>query len=324
MDTLRATLGGAMVLLTGMGHAAPQAQQAPLPKPTLPNTPAPMAPAAQPEAPPEPSAAPAAPAAEAVPTEEPQADVTETQPQPELVAPPPTETVSRAPAPATLEPEPEPAPAGVARPPQIDAPQPKKAPGEFPFAVLVAYTPQWNTHSGYDLFDDDNVGQFWGLGATYDLMEVADSTALVVELGWATKSEDFSSALTTTAMTTHEFSAAVSAHYRMLPMVGPHLRLAAGLWRWNAKLEGDSLGEDFDDKGTEPFVRIGAGVSAEHTLGVRLAAGLLAEGGFTLARGAQMELYPVDPGEAITTRTASLGTLGLSGPYLRFAGLMRF
>ena len=82
-------------------------------------------------------------------------------------------------------------------------------------------------------------------------------------------------------------------------------------------------GEHFEDSGLEPFVRIGAGVSVEHALGPPIAAGLLAEGGMTLARAAKVELDPTDAPD-IPTHEASLGQLALSGPYLRFAALVRF
>ena len=273
---------------------------------------------------PEPAKAPAEPEAakvEAAPAE--RADVAA------VLKPEPAQLVQAEPSAGPPVPSGQPGAASVhspGAPPERDRAEPSKAPGEFPFAALLTYQPVFNTHSGYDLFDDDNVNQFWGLAASYDLAQVADQTALFVDLGWAIGNleQNVPEAFQSTELVMHEVAAAVGAHYRVLPMVGPHARLAVGIWRWNVDLQGDAPGERFEDDGIAPFVRLGAGVSAEHTLGARTALGLLAEGGYTLTSGARVELNPVGPGDTVTTDTAELGTLELSGAYLRFAGLVRF
>jgi hypothetical protein len=337
----------AVALLAGAAAAAPAAPKAAAPaapaaaKPEGPQA-ADKAPAAKPEGPQAADKAPAAKpegAAAAEPTTDqaqPEAakaeaaapaepDQAAVAPKPEPVELVPTEPQAPPPpAPATLRAAPAQSPEEASA--EQDRVAAKKAPGEFLAAVLLTYQPAWNTHRGYDLFDDDNVGHFWGLAASYDLAQVADRTALFVDLGWATSSleQSLPEAFQHREMTTHEVAAGVGAHCRVLPQVGPHARLAVGIWRWKATLEGDVPGERFEDDGVAPFVRLGAGVSAEQTVGARVALGVLAEGGYTLASGAAIELNPVDLGDSVSTDTAELGTLKLSGAYLRFAGLMRF
>jgi hypothetical protein len=208
--------------------------------------------------------------------------------------------------------------------------KPWPVPGEFPFAVYLNVEPQWNTDAGYDLFDDDDVGTEVGLGLSYDVLELAPDVALVAELGWGMTSQEqgylFGGAFTGTELDLHRFSAAVSAHYRVLPWVGPHARVAGGVSLLDASFEGRESDERFEDSGTSPFLRLGGGVSAEQSLGEHIAAGVLFEGGYTLAQGVALKLEPRSDSDrdGIDTRYADLGTLSLSGPYLRIAALIRF
>ncbi|MBN1607086.1 MAG: hypothetical protein JW940_10670 [Polyangiaceae bacterium] len=207
-------------------------------------------------------------------------------------------------------------------------PAPWPAPAEFPFAVYLVIEPQWNTDAGYDLFDDDDVGTEVGLGASYDAVELLPDVALVAELAWGMTSQDegqlFGGAFTATDLELHRFSAAVGAHYRVLPWVGPHARIAGGLSLLSASFDGSLNDEQFEDSRVSPFLRLGAGVSGEHSLGTHIAAGVLFEGGYTLAKGVALKLEPRGDNDGIATDYAHLGKLSLSGAYLRIAALLRF
>jgi hypothetical protein len=242
------------------------------------------------------------------------------------VAPPPSAPAApQAPAVAAA---PSPAAPPAARAPVVEQPSPRQDPEAYPLAVMLNYEPQWNLDPGYDLFDSDNVSHYWGLGLSYDLLEIQPKTALVAELGWSAAAEEqtdlYGGAVSSTELSSNRFIVALSAHYRIWSVFGPHVRLSGGLHQWTASLDGEDDGEQFEDSGVQGFVRLGAGVSAEYTLGSRLAAGLLAEGGYTAAKAASIGLYPADDTDGIATRTAELGKLSLSGPYLRVAGLARF
>lgn len=331
--------------------ACPGVSAQPAPAPTPPATPVqpatPKAPGALPESEPAPVPAAtqsqsaaraddtsAAPAASAATPAAPGTTPSDAAASPELAAvepAPPAATGPAVPAPAddaAAAPSASPAaPAAIAEAAAVPRASCRR-PAEFPFAVYLNIEPQWNTDTGYDLFDDDDVSTEVGLGVSYDAVEIVPNVALVVELAWGMSSQEqdmlFGGALSATELETHRLSAAVGAHYRMVPWIGPHARIAAGLSLFDAGFEGSSFEERFEDSGTSPFLRLGVGVSAEQSIGSRIAAGALIEGGYTLAKGAALALEPGNDSGGISTDYAELGTLSLSGPYLRMSALVRF
>jgi hypothetical protein len=194
---------------------------------------------------------------------------------------------------------------------------------------MLNYEPQWNSDPGYDLFDSDNVSHYWGLGASYDVLKLEPRTALVAELGWSANLEELSElyggAFSSTELSSRRFAVALGVHHRMWTVFGPHVRLSGGLLTWEAHFDGADADEQFEDSGVQGFVRLGAGVSGEYSVVPSVAAGVLVEGGYTAAKAANVALRLThEPEGVISTRTAELGSLSLSGPYLRIAGLVRF
>ena len=345
----------ALFVVCAQAWAEPAAAPTPPAKPAQPAKPKP--PGAEPAAAPTPPAQPAKPSPSgkqpATPAEAKEATESAAQPgtpaeQPDAAASAEAEGAAAAPA----SPEPASAPeesaetsAPSATPPASKASAPASAgsaqlvpaprapwpvPAKFPFALYLNVEPQWNTDVGYDLFDDDDVGTEVGLGVSYEVVEFAPDVALVAELAWGMTSQDqaqlFGGAFTATDLELHRFSAAVGAHYRIVPWVGPHARIAGGVSLFDASFDGRESDARFEDSGMSPFVRFGAGVSAEQSIGEHIALGVLFEGGYTLARRAALELEPRGDSDddRIDTDYADLGTLSLSGAYLRIGGLVRF
>jgi hypothetical protein len=224
-----------------------------------------------------------------------------------------------------------PAPAPAPQSPPAAEPEPRRrTPAEFPAAAYLNIEQLWNTDPGYDLFDEDNVGGQLGVGLSYDLLPVAPDTVLVAELACSWESQEarglYGGAIQETALKGQNLLVAASVHQRMLPWLGPHARLAVGLSRLEAELRGADFDERYRDKAnfSLPFLRLGAGVSAEQVVGQRFALGLLIEGGYALGSAFEIELEPAGEQGQIQTEYASLGQLSRSGPYLRTALLARF
>lgn len=215
------------------------------------------------------------------------------------------------------------------RPPPAEPEARRREPAEFPAAAYLNVEQLWNTDPGYDLFDEDNVGGQLGVGLSYDLLTVAPDTALVAELAYSAESHEagylYGGAIQSTKLSGHNLLLAGSVHHRMLPWIGPHARLAVGLSSLKAELQEEGQDQYRDTaKFSLPFVRLGAGVSVEQTLGQLLALGLLVEGGYALGSAFEVELEPVSEQGEIPTEYANLGKLSRSGPYLRTALVARF
>ena len=203
------------------------------------------------------------------------------------------------------------------------------------FTVAGSVESLFYADSGYDLFDDeDDLSTRLGLWVGYDVARLSPSTTVAVELGFG--AESLESTIWNGAIQTQldalTLTAAVALRYSLFPWLDPQLRIAAGGSRLTFELETTNAGT-FDDSALSPLGAVGVGLvfhtpprvlENRHGNFATLSFGLLVEGGYAVRSAVEPELKSSTESNAIPLTRASLGELGLSGPYLRSSLLARF
>ena len=222
----------------------------------------------------------------------------------------------------------------LGQPPRIE-PEPARVRGDAAAAIAIgiALEQDWNLDEGYDLFGEDDAARRVTVWFAHDLLSLGERTVLAGEIGagWGrdTTSGEFDSMDTTLRNT--RLQVAVYLRHLVWPVLQPHLRLAGHLSFIEAELD---FGEEkYSDDGVSGGGSLGAGFMVrtptrlfENRKGefASLSIGLLFEGGYTLASPVSFDLVADEPAGRVEERTAPLGELALSGPYLRGTLLVRF
>ncbi|MCG8553692.1 MAG: hypothetical protein MJD61_00165 [Proteobacteria bacterium] len=197
---------------------------------------------------------------------------------------------------------------------------------------------------GFDLYSDDDVSRNAGAFVGYDGMRPTTHSVLAVELSWKLAADEAQFQRQQLArLRTHTFSASLSLRHQVAAWLWPELRLGLGasLLRMQlGRLGGDAPvlpqgpfdpslpASRYKDQGTALIAMLGLGARLETPAGwlgragIRFMrqtrAGLLFEAGFLLSSSTTLRLQPADLApDAIVPRTAELGSLSRSGPYLR-------
>jgi hypothetical protein len=224
-------------------------------------------------------------------------------------------------------------------------PEPVHGDAGAAFAFGVSLDATFYPDASYDVYADEDVTSRFGLWVAYDVATLRTDTFLAIEVGYGTESEhSFVLGGLRTELDTHMAHAAAQLRWVPLAVLQPHARLAAGAAFLDAQLhEGGTRYQDgstglFDgelfDSLISPFASLGLGFtlrtptrSFEDSNGrlASLSAGIMFEGGYTLAAPVDVALDGPGPGDqGIALREPGLGELKRSGPYLRGSVVMRF
>jgi hypothetical protein len=217
------------------------------------------------------------------------------------------------------------------------APPPSRHHGDAgaPFAIGLSYEAPWYKDPGYNLFDNNDVGQRFGAWAAVDVASLRQDTFVAIEAGWATEHEQDSGLLggvLGAELLTHAGYAGAQLRWAPVSWLQPHARLAGGLEFVNFTID---AGQRFHDHAYySPFGSLGAGFTLrtpsrtfEDSTGklAALSVGLMFEGGYTLARSLDFELAgPTHGAQGIPIADAQAGHLDRSGPYFRMSLVVRF
>jgi hypothetical protein len=154
-------------------------------------------------------------------------------------------------------------------------------------------------------------------------------------MGWDERS-DYLDGQIDTQLVTSSIHLGLTLRYAIEPWLQPQVRAAAGLSVLEMRLKCMENNErtEFDDKDLSPFASVGGGLflrtptrlfETQNGDFASLSLGVLVEGGYTLAQAASFSLQPKDDRtNAITLKSAELGKLDRSGPYLRISLVVRF
>jgi len=196
----------------------------------------------------------------------------------------------------------------------------------------------WNTDPGFDLFSDDDVSTQVGVWFSYDLLQITKQLTLAGEVGLGiggVEDQPREDLDLTWSMSSFKAYLAANLRLRVFPWMFPHLKLAGGAlfgtleFQLNDPVPRQTTSEDT----TSPLGTIGAGVSFQTPTRMfessdgafaSLSLGLLIEAGYTIASSMSMTLKTDRDEDPIENRTAALGELDLSGPYIRTSVLVRF
>jgi len=196
----------------------------------------------------------------------------------------------------------------------------------------------WNTDPGFDLFSEDDVSTQIGVWFSYDLLPITEQLTLAGEVGLgvggAERQPQKDIDLT---WSMNSFNAYIAANLRLqvFPWMLPHIKLGCGALFGTLELElKDQKPVQTESEDTiSPLGTIGAGVtfqtpkrmfeSSDGTF-ASLSLGLLIEAGYTIASSMSLTLKTDRDKDPIENRTAELGELDLSGPYIRTSVLVRF
>lgn len=214
-----------------------------------------------------------------------------------------------------------------------------------PFAFGVSLDSSFYPDASYDVYADDDATSRLGVWAAYDVATLRTDAFLALELGYGAESEQ-ASVLGghRTQLDTHLAHVAAQLRWVPLAILQPHARLAAGAAFLDAELRENGttyedgstgiLGDDLFDSLISPFASLGLGVTLrtptrlfEDSRGrlASLSAGLMFEGGYTLAAPVDVALDGPGPNDqGIALREPGLGELKRSGPYLRGSIVARF
>jgi hypothetical protein len=182
--------------------------------------------------------------------------------------------------------------------------------------------PHFVASRGYDLFDRNNVATKVGLTAEADFWEPWKNVHLSADLAGAAMSQDDSVLGSLhTRLKTRTLEGGLRLRKDWLPFFATHLGVSLG-----ATQVVTSFNDGPDTKEWVPSTRFGAGASTELSVNSKaiLHPGLLFEAGYSLAGSTLLYLKEAAPADGIARSSAQLGSLELSGPYLRFALFARF
>lgn len=188
---------------------------------------------------------------------------------------------------------------------------------------------------GWRRFERGKLSPRFGLSIAYDLVPIHEQLTLLVELGAGLendKSYDLLGLGTSAEISSQTLHAGLGLRWDPLSWLSPHVRAWGGASLFQLDVNGTN--QEFDTGyATSVFGALGAGFLLhtpprlfESNTG-KLAAlqlGLLAEAGYALRTDIDFRLRTQPDSRRIEVIDASLGSLSLTGWYLRFAVVLRF
>lgn len=213
---------------------------------------------------------------------------------------------------------------------------PKPAPKRYgdasaPLSVGAGASLLWPSDEGYRVAGIGDRQAHFDLFATYDVWQASEHWVLSAGASFRTLLGDDEPDV---ELGVHTLQADLTARYRGCSWLVPHARVAAGVTFMRMEIEDVAVGNAYEGKDQTFAGNLGAGFTLRtktrffETQGGHLASlslGLLVEGGMVLAPAADPKLAPpADAAEGIEQRTADLGKLDLSAPYVRLAAVTRF
>lgn len=223
---------------------------------------------------------------------------------------------------------------------QAPAAQPEPAAvrhGDAGAAIAVGLSIElpWHTEHNFDLFSSNDIGERFGLWATYDVLSLGERAFVAAGAGFDVESIEsknlLGGALDTTLTATVLYGTAV-ARYVPTDWIQPHVRLSAGAQLVRSELAFGDVA--FRNNGDLPFGSLGAGFTLrsptrlfESSRGelASLSVGVMIEGGYTLAQPLEMKVDGSGPDDRdIALIESDLGELDRSGPFMRISLVARF
>jgi hypothetical protein len=188
---------------------------------------------------------------------------------------------------------------------------------------------------GWRRFEHGKLSPRFGISVAYDLVPIHEQLTLLVELGAGLENEQSYDMLglgTTSELSSQTLHAGLGLRWDPLSWLSPHVRAWGGASLFQLDISGTSQAFD-TGYATSVFGALGGGFLLhtpprlfESDTG-KLAAlqlGLLVEAGYALRSAIDFRLRTQPDARRIEVIDASLGSLSLSGWYLRFAVVMRF
>lgn len=259
----------------------------------------------------------------------------------QLTAPPPAPASAPPVAPAPDVPSipaPSSAPANPAASAVADAaPRAPSGPVESHFRVQYDTDTVWHTGPSYDYFSKNDLGVSRGATAGYALY-LDPRLTVVPELGFGIEQDSdagpvLGGTISSSSLDAVRVSGGVSGRYALLSFFEPHLRVASGAERLEARMVPRSGPADVQNSQWSPFLTLGGGFTV-HTPGGALRTqqgsfgtlviGLTAEAGYSFAPSMDLSTAPEHTVGRIPAVDAKLGAVERSGPYLRIAIALRF
>jgi hypothetical protein len=193
----------------------------------------------------------------------------------------------------------------------------------------------WHTEQAFDLFSANDVGQRYGLWATYDLLALGESTFLAAGAGFDVEQMEvdnlFAGSLDTELSAVVLYGTAV-VRYVPVDWLQPHARLSLGGQFVRSRLAfGDNT---YQNDGDLPFGSLGAGFTLrtptrlfESRRGemASLSFGIMVEGGYALVSALEMKVDGRGPDDRdIALIESDIEDLDRSGPFMRMSLVARF
>ena len=203
------------------------------------------------------------------------------------------------------------------------------------FTVALEVNAISRNDEGWRRFEQGKLSPRFGLSVAYDLVPIHEQLTLLVELGAGLENDESHNLLglgTSAQLSSQTLHAGLGMRWDPLPWLSPHLRAWGGASLFQFDVRGTS--QAFDTAyATSVFGALGAGFLLhtpprlfESDTG-KLAAlqlGLLVEAGYALRSDIDFRLRTQPDARRIEVIDASLGSLSLTGWYLRSAVVMRF
>jgi hypothetical protein len=188
--------------------------------------------------------------------------------------------------------------------------------------------------TGFERFDLGHASPRYGVFFGYDLVQLQPALSLLVELGAGLEhdtSDHLLSATTHGSLNSQTLQLGVGLRWDALRWLAPHLRVWGGASLFQLEIQGTTQTID-PGHATSGFGALGAGFlfhtaprALEQDDGglAALQLGLLVEAGYALRSAVDFSLKTKPDPRRIEVLDAGLGSLDLSGPYLRFAAVIR-
>lgn len=204
-----------------------------------------------------------------------------------------------------------------------------------PFMIGLDVDVLFRHDVGFRYFDGGETSLRLGAFASYDVLELAPSVHLGVELGAGFEHDTAPGLLGSGVkadLDSQTVHGGVSVRWDALSVLSPFARATGGASFFQLSF-GDNTPALDTSHATSGFGTLGAGVllhtpprAFENRNGdlASFGLGVLIEGGYALRSPADFALHTTSDPHAITVVDASLGRLTLSAPYLRLSFLIRF
>jgi hypothetical protein len=188
---------------------------------------------------------------------------------------------------------------------------------------------------GFNRFELGKLSPRFGIFAAYDLVPIREQLTLFAELGASFEHDESDNLLglgTSSELSSQTLHAGLGLRWDPLTWLSPQLRAWGGASLFQLDVNGTNVAFD-TGYATSVFGALGAGFvlhtpprALESDSGgmAALQLGLLVEAGYALRSAIDFRLRTQPDPRRIEVIDASLGSLSLSGAYLRFAAVVRF